>query len=451
MANRAGHRRFGNIRKLPSGRYQARYPGPDGKMRTAPSTFATKGDADRYLTLVEAQILNGEWTDPDRAKVKLGDYAAKWIEQRPGLRPRTVELYERLLRRHIAPYLGGVALGKLSTPMIREWRMTLLSEGVSASVTAKAYRLLRAVLTTATEDDRIIPRNPCRIRGAGDEKPDERPVLTVPQVFELADRIGRRPVGNVRKLPSGAYRLRYQLPDGSTMRAFPTTFTSKAAAEQMLSELADKGEANVRRDDRFRALVLLATFASLRWGEAVALQRQDIDLAARTVTVRRQCLEMDSGDLVLGPTKSRAGARTVVFPAGIVPAIRDHLDRYTADDPAALVFTGANGGVLRRGNFRRASRWGEAVAALGVPGLHFHDLRHTGNTIAARSGASLRDLMRRMGHDSVRAALIYQHATSEADKAIAASLDAQIEAAAVADGDGDGDEDGAAGVLAPVG
>lgn len=241
MANRAGHRRFGNIRKLPSGRYQARYPGPDGKMRTAPSTFATKGDADRYLTLVEAQILNGEWTDPDRAKVKLGDYAAKWIEQRPGLRPRTVELYERLLRRHIAPYLGGVALGKLSTPMIREWRMTLLSEGVSASVTAKAYRLLRAVLTTATEDDRIIPRNPCRIRGAGDEKPDERPVLTVPQVFELADRIGRRPVGNVRKLPSGAYRLRYQLPDGSTMRAFPTTFTSKAAAEQMLSELADKG------------------------------------------------------------------------------------------------------------------------------------------------------------------------------------------------------------------
>lgn len=419
-------------------------------MRTAPNTFATKGEADRYLTLIEAQILNGEWTDPERAKVKLGEYAAKWIEQRPGLRPRTVELYRRLLRRQIAPHLGGVPLGKLSTPMIREWRMTLLGEGVSASVTAKAYRFLRAVLTTAAEDDRIIPRNPCRIRGAGDEKPDERPVLTVAQVFDLAERIGRRPVGNVRKLPTGEYRLRYQLGNGE-MRAFPMTFPNKEAAEQVLSKMADDGHANVRRDDRFRALVLLATFASLRWGEAVALQRRDIDLAARTVTVRRQYLEMDSGDLVLGPTKSRAGARTVVFPAGIVPAIRDHLDRYAADDPAALVFTGANGGVLRRGNFRRASRWAETVAALGVPGLHFHDLRHTGNTIAAQSGASLRDLMNRMGHDSVRAAMIYQHATSEADKAIADSLDARIGAVMSTDGDGqDDDEDGAAGALVPV-
>ena len=50
---------------------------------------------------------------------------------------------------------------------------------------AKAYRLLRAVLATAA-DDRVIPRTPCRIRGAGDEKPAERPVLTVAQVFDLA-------------------------------------------------------------------------------------------------------------------------------------------------------------------------------------------------------------------------------------------------------------------------
>jgi integrase len=112
-----------------------------------------------------------------------------------------------------------------------------------------------------------------------------------------------------------------------------------------------------------------------------------------------------------------------------------------------LVFTGANGGVLRRGNFRRASRWAEAVAALGAPGLHFHDLRHTGNTIAAQSGASLRDLMDRMGHDSVRAAMIYQHGTSEAGKAIANSLDARTEAAMSTDGDDD--EDGA-GELVPV-
>ncbi|MBC6456722.1 site-specific integrase [Actinomadura sp. HBU206391] len=235
------------------------------------------------------------------------------------------------------------------------------------------------------------------------------------------------------------------------MRTFPQNFPSKEAAERVLWTMACDGHADMSRDDRLRALVLLATFASLRWGEVIALHRRDIDTDARTVTVRRQYLEMDSGDLVIGPTKSRAGSRTVVIPAAIVSAIRVHLDRYVESDPAALVFTGANGGILRRGNFRRASRWAEVVEALGVPGLHFHDLRHTGNTIAAQSGASLRDLMDRMGHDSVRAAMIYQHGTSEAGKAIADSLNDRI-AAAVGSGEDDQgkDDDGASGVLVPV-
>jgi hypothetical protein len=67
--NKDGHRRFGNVRKRDSGRFQARYPGPDGRMHTAPETFARKSDAERYLTLIEAQIVNGDWTDPERTKV----------------------------------------------------------------------------------------------------------------------------------------------------------------------------------------------------------------------------------------------------------------------------------------------------------------------------------------------------------------------------------------------
>src|SRR5690606_17756524 len=110
MANKSGHRRFGNVRKLPSGRWQARYPGLDGRLRPAPETFARKAEAERYLTLVEGEMARGEWIDPTRAQVKLGDYAARWIAQRPNLRPRTVELYTWLLGKHIAPYLGGVPL-----------------------------------------------------------------------------------------------------------------------------------------------------------------------------------------------------------------------------------------------------------------------------------------------------------------------------------------------------
>jgi hypothetical protein len=105
----------------------------------------------------------------------------------------------QLIRKHIEPRLGGAPIGRLSTRMIRQWRATLLANGVSVSVAAKAYRLVRAILTTAVEDDKILPRNPCRIRGAGTEYAAERPVLTVAQVFELAERVGRRPVGNIAK------------------------------------------------------------------------------------------------------------------------------------------------------------------------------------------------------------------------------------------------------------
>ena len=130
MANKDGHRRFGNVRKRESGRYQVRYPGPDGRTRTAPQTFATKTEAERALTLIEAQILSGNWTDPERAKVKLGAYAALWLEQCQGPRPRTRELYAWLLRKHIDPHLGKVSLDKLSTPIIRAWLTPSLRPGL---------------------------------------------------------------------------------------------------------------------------------------------------------------------------------------------------------------------------------------------------------------------------------------------------------------------------------
>lgn len=377
MANKPGRRRFGNIRQLPSGRYQVRYRGPDGELRSHAVTFARKMDADRALALIEAAITQGTWTDPGGAKIRLADYAAVWIAQRPGLRPRTVEIYRGLLRRHVSPYLGSVPLGKIDTPMIRDWHARLLHQGVSVSETAKAYRFLRAVLMTAA-DDRIIPRNPCRVRGAGEEKPEERPTLTVRQVYDLADRMP---------------------------------------------------------DDRARVLVLLAAFASLRWGEITALRRCDIDTEAATVTITRQHVQLDTGVVIASAPKSRASLRTVAIPAAILPAIRAHLAGCVGPGPDSLVFTGSRGGVLRRSNFRRMVKWSQAVAAVGAPGLHFHDLRHTGNTHAAATGASLRDLMDRMGHDSARAALIYQHKRAAAGRAIADALSVQIESLGQADSD----------------
>jgi integrase len=102
------------------------------------------------------------------------------------------------------------------------------------------------------------------------------------------------------------------------------------------------------------------------------------------------------------------------------------LEVFTGADLRALVFTGPKGAQLRRSNFSRA--WNKATTAAGLSGFHFHDLRHTGNTLAGEAGATLRELMDRMGHASTRAALIYQHRTTHRDKIIADEISKRAEA-----------------------
>jgi hypothetical protein len=154
-----------------------------------------------------------------------------------------------------------------------------------------------------------------------------------------------------------------------------------------------------------------------------------------------------TGEMVLGPPKSRAGWRIVGIPDVIIPALREHLAAFVKDEPGGLVFPGQMGGPLRRGNFNKMSGWPHAVRAIGMEGLHFHDLRHAGNHLAAASGAGLKDLMAWMGHDRERAALIYEHQARGADGRITDAIDVHVQAE---HGKGD-DEDGAAGTLVPAG
>ena len=360
-----GKRRFGRVRELPSGRWQARYKGPDGIDRPAPQTFDSKTSAERWLTLTEAEIIQDDWIDPDAGRVLFGRYASDWIEERPDLRSKTTELYRYLLRRHLSPTFDARLLAEIREPHVRRWRKDLLDAGVSAVTVAKAYRLLKAILNTAV-DDGLIRRNPCRIKGAGQEKSAERPVLTVAQVYALAD----------------------------------------------------------ATDERYRALVLLAAFSSLRWGELAALRRSDIDISARTVRVARQLNERRGGGFVFGPPKSDAGLRIVAIPELITPDLAAHVVTYARPGDDGLVFTSPGGGPLRHTNFRRRF-WVPALAAAGLPAMHFHDLRHTGNMLAADAGANLRELMDRMGHSTTRAATVYLHGGNERQQAIADELSRQ--------------------------
>jgi integrase len=168
-------------------------------------------------------------------------------------------------------------------------------------------------------------------------------------------------------------------------------------------------------------------FCSLRWGELAALPRHCVDTEAGVISVRVSVVELARGPLVTGPTKSAAGNRDVTIPPFLLPDVIAHLQDFTAPAPQALVFTGPKGAQLRRSNFTRV--WSRATASAGLSGFHFHDLRHTGNTLAGEAGATLRELMDRMGHASTRAALIYQHRTTQRDKLIADEISKRAQAA----------------------
>lgn len=362
----AGKRRFGSVRKLPSGRWQARYLGPDGVMHPADETFATKGEAEQWLVKKEAEILADEWINPDDGKVLLRAFAAEWLRDHPKMRPSTRARSAGLLRNHIYPHLGDKSLKEIKPALIRRWHKQLQDDGVGAATIARAYSLLKAIFNTACKDE-SIRRNPCQIDGAGVYKWKERPVLTISEVYSIIDRM----------------------------------------------------------PDRYKALVLLGTFTGLRWGELIGLRRRNIDLVLCTVTVESITVEVDNSRLLVDQKpKSEAGLRTVAFPAQISPALADHLANFVANTKDAYIFTSPTGAILRRANFRRV--WLKALQDAGVAEIRFHDLRHTGATIAAQTGATLKELMNRIGHSTARAAINYQHASNDRDHEIAAALDKLI-------------------------
>ncbi len=169
--------------------------------------------------------------------------------------------------------------------------------------------------------------------------------------------------------------------------------------------------------------MLTAGLAGLRQGELFALRRGDMDLRRGTVTVRRKRLRLASGEVIEDNPKSDAGRRTVALPEPLVTELEQHLLEFVAPRVDAYVFTSPEGQPVERGNFRRRV-WTPATEATGLVGLRWHDLRHTAGTLAARTGATTKELMARLGHASPRAAMVYQHASEDRDRLIAERLGA---------------------------
>lgn len=351
MIKMAGRRStFGSIRKLPSGRWQARYTAPTGDTVTAPRTFPTKGDARHWLTTEDADLVRGTWrrAQDDRT---LAEYASVWLAQR-AVKPKTRADYSQMLRDHILPELGELPLRSISPDRVREWFGPLCPAHPGAR--AQTYGLLKSICGTACDDD-LIESNPCRIRGAGQHK-----------------------------------------------RVSKTEPLKLAELETLVAALPE----------RYRVMTLLAAWWGLRYGELTELRRYDVDTKRGVLHVRRGVTWLD-GHAVVGTPKTDAGRRDVAVPPHLLPALREHLIKYGVTDDQ-LLFSAATDSERHLQPMVNWKAFNRARRIAGRPDCRFHDLRHFGLTMAAATGATLAELMARAGHSTAAVAMRYQHAAQRA-------------------------------------
>lgn len=387
-------RGFGQIAKLPSGRYRARYTGPDLALHNAPTTFDNKMDAEAWLTDERRLISAGSWSSPaarraavvavETSRVPLfQSYASRWIEERRvkgrPLAPRTRDHYRQLLEDYLSPAFGQSALDAITPGAVNiwfddftpsRWRSHGKKTG-GETARAHAYSLARAVMNTATgAHGPIVGKvNPFAVRGGG----------------------------------SAPKRRR----------------DDHVASGAQLALILD----TIRPE--WRALVLLATWTGLRYSEVVALRRSDIDVNEHVVRVRKSVSRSRSDGIGLKGPKSDAGVRDVHIPGHVMHDIRTHL-RSNVTGRNGLLFPGPSGGFLAPATFygkpTRAGTWYAARTEAGVPSLHFHDLRATGATLMAQLGATEAEIQAFLGDSTPSAAQRYVRAARSRMKNLAGRM-----------------------------
>ena len=376
-------RGFCYLRRLPSKRYQASYIGPDQFRHNAIVTFSAREDAEAWLRDERRLVESGEWHSPEarraaeaaatedadretaRAGLTIRDYVTRlWLPDLE-LRSATRRDYDSLLKNHILPTLGDVAVRDLDRARVRAWWAGL--DPSKPRARSKAFQLLHNLMGGAVE-------------------------------FELVD---ANPVVLPRRTKVRTKRAK---------KVEPLTLTQ-------LEKLANA------MPERLKMAVLVGCWCALRYGELAELRRSDIDLDAGTLTVSRGVVKVKGGYTV-GPPKTAAGERVVHIPPALLPGLRQHLKQHAGWGRDGLVFPAPNGGHMHSTTFARL--FAKAAEAAGRPDATPHLLRHTGASLATEAGATIPAVMQRLGHSTPAAAMVYQHALDDADKRVAGNLSKMV-------------------------
>jgi integrase len=359
MTRRRG---FGTIRKLPSGRWQASYLGPDTMRHKAPVTFEAAEDAEGWLTDRRREISRDDWTPPTtRPPITFGEHAERWLTNRT-LKPRSRYHYRKMLDAKLLPTFENIALKHITADLIDDWYYRLGDAAPTSR--AHAYGLLRTILGDAVQRRLITHKS-------------------VPY-----PRCGQRQTRQTD-------RARHPAGDRGTRKGHAGALPADGAARRLVRPPV--------------------------WGTHTELRRHDVDLTRGVVKVRRAVVRVD-GEFVVGTPKSDAGTRDVAIPPHLIPTVKSHLASNITGGREGLLFPAAGDPTKHLAPATLYKVFYKARAEAGRPDLRFHDLRHTGAVLAASTGATLAELMARLGHSTAGAALRYQHAAKNRDKVIAEAL-----------------------------
>lgn len=360
----ASKRRFGALRKLPSGRWQARYRTPEGSLVTAGKTFATKTDAGRYLDAIELDQLRGVWHDPAPSQNEMvADWCRRWLKQHsPSLTPSTAASYEGLIERCVLHRivegrqvgLSELSLAALSPMRVGEWLAELQRSGLSASRIRKAYRVLSLAMDAAVRE-RLLQVNPCGKHHRLPRLPEHDPtILTVLQVEIL-----------VAHLRNGA----------------PPRGRDRSGAQP------------IRPNASLALIVEVLAYGGLRIGEALALRRRHVDVLGCKLIVADSLTEI-AGEFSFGPTKTHQ-VRDVPLPRSLMVELEQYLEDNVEPTTDALLFTSATGGPVRYRSLRRS--FDAACKRLGLEDVTPHSLRASCASWVAETDGVL-EAARRLGH-----------------------------------------------------
>jgi integrase len=437
---RVHRRQTGSVRKLPSGRYQARFLGPDGVTRPAPTTFATSGEADDWIASQQVDVSRGRWHAPELGAELLRDYFDRWLTRRtPDFAPRTVALYRGLADRYVLlrlemPSSGGnrslrhIELGArqvrhITASAVEDWRAAALLKAAAAA-TARANgpsRRVHPARAWAVANGIDVPATGRLSAELLERWQEEAPPEKAPAAPKNA---GRTQVAQAYSL------LRSVLADAVAKGVLPSNpcrIPKGGEAphdERVPATFAELELITAAMPERYRAAVTVAAWSGLRAGELFALRRRDVGTGATTLRVDRAQVELSGQPVTYSPPKSEAGSRVVHLPESVAAILAAHLDEHVARERDALIFATESLQPVRESY--RSQMFRKARHAAGRDDLRWHDLRHTGATEFARAGATQAELQRRLGHSTQRAAAIYQHAADERDRLLAERLEERI-------------------------